>query len=155
MKNGVMNQLLCAIDRDDARKVRKLIEKYSIDIDEMIDGERLIVLAARDESHAVVELLLNAGANVNGEDLEGSTACHLAAENGDIALLELLHARGADLNAKDIQGETPLYLAAQECEVECAKRLVELGASLESISVQFALASAHARQCMWCRHERS
>lgn len=145
-------QLRQAISSGDARRVRKLIEKYSLDIDAWIQVGRTIsspiALAAREGQRDIVELLLNAGANVNGADSVSRTACHYAARDGDIAMLEL-HAHNADMNALDMEGDMPLFVAARECkcrDARCAKRLVELGASLDDVFVQLALAGAGTAQ---------
>jgi ankyrin repeat protein len=53
--------------------------------------------------HALVEWLLDRGANVNARATAGSrgTALHSAAWNGDLAMVTLLVAAGADVIARD------------------------------------------------------
>ena len=51
-------------------------------------------------SMKIAELLLDAGAKVDGEDKAGSTPLHRAAMKGDVAMGELLLERYADVDVK-------------------------------------------------------
>ena len=57
-----------------------------------------------------VEILLDAGADVNEANPAGDTPMHAAAANGFTAVIELLDDRGAKLNAKNQRDQTPLAL---------------------------------------------
>ena len=52
-------------------------------------------------------LLLDAGARVDGRDIDGSTALRLAAFDGYIDMCKLLLSRGASLDVRDNDGEDP------------------------------------------------
>jgi uncharacterized protein len=58
--------------------------------------------------------LLDAGADMNGQGAEGSTALHGAAQNGDVELARLLLARGADRGVQTAGGIRPADLATDE-----------------------------------------
>jgi hypothetical protein len=73
----------------------------------------------------VVELLLAAGADLNGE---GGEALRTAIQQEDPALLRFLLDAGADANVSKSWGSTPLHRAAHLGQLECAKLLVEAGA---------------------------
>lgn len=61
----------------------------------------------------VVEILLDAGADVNAKTEHGTPALSLSANEGKCEILKLLISRGADLNATNSRGETAL-----ECLIE-------------------------------------
>jgi hypothetical protein len=59
----------------------------------------------------VAEVLLQAGADVNGTNALGQTALHLAALTGHSEASRYLLAKGGDVNAADDKGRTPLQIA--------------------------------------------
>ncbi|CAK9024121.1 unnamed protein product [Durusdinium trenchii] len=81
-------------------------------------------------SMKIAELLLDAGAKVDGEDKAGSTPLHRAAMKGDVAMGELLLERYADVDVKDKQGSTPLFSAAVQGRLKMAQLLVRCGADV-------------------------
>jgi ankyrin repeat protein len=58
-----------------------------------------------------IQLLLDAGVDVNAADNRGQTALHGAAEKGYDRLVKFLAEHGGKLDAKDRQGKTPLDAA--------------------------------------------
>ena len=76
------------------------------------------------EGRAVVEVLLQQGADVNARCGVGRmTPLHMAARRGTVVIAELLLAWGADIEAKDTKGETPLRRAVN-CGQEGVVRLL-------------------------------
>ena len=75
--------------------------------------------------HALVEWLLERGANVNARADWGSrqTALHSAAWNGDLQMVTLLDRAGADRAARDEEHDgTPLGWAETSIEVTATRR---------------------------------
>ena len=70
-----------------------------------------LLVAAKEGSREIVELLLNAGAKINIKGSFEETSLHLAAKAGHIKVVELLIARGAELNMKDSYTFTALDYA--------------------------------------------
>lgn len=81
---------------------------------------------------AMVELLIQNGADVNAQGADGETPLHVAigAENEKIA--EVLIKNGADLNAKDRSGRTPLHLATEQSSIKMVELLAKNGADLNA-----------------------
>ena len=91
-------------------------------------------------STAVVQRLLDAGADPSVGDGDGTTCLHIAASLANVKLAKILinSELGADTNAPDNQGSTPLHFAVQpiqearDADVQrCIKLLLEHGAKPE------------------------
>ncbi|KAK3712751.1 hypothetical protein QZH41_013203, partial [Actinostola sp. cb2023] len=67
--------------------------------------------AARNNSHAFMELLLEHGANVNAKDGNNVTPLMLAASSGAMASVNLLLEQGADPTVNNIDGRTAVFNA--------------------------------------------
>jgi uncharacterized protein len=70
--------------------------------------------AAFVRSIPLARLLLDGGADVNGQAEGGFTALHTAAQNGDEELVRLLLERGADRSLSTDQGRRPFDLAQSD-----------------------------------------
>ncbi len=97
------------------------------------DRNRPLHVAAQEGDLAMVRLLIEQGADVNGEGLWFHTALFWAARAGNRDLCNFLKQRGATANFDvDVNTEmmiTPLCEALLEGEVEKARLLLDLGAS--------------------------
>ena len=126
--------------------VRRLLEEEGIDPNLRLsfEGSPLwtnpLYVAAKAGSVASVSLLLEAGAEVDGESSDGETALHIAAFNGHLDVVDSLLLAGADPN--DVAGQalvdhTPIEQAALKGHDAIVLRLRESGAEL-----RYALHSA-------------
>lgn len=104
------------------------------------------ILFTRDA--AVVQLLLDRGADVRARSKIGETALMDVATRGDVAAAKLLLAKGADVNARDHRGYTALMFAAQydDDAVELVRLLLAHGADVTAVAEnQTALSLAAKR----------
>jgi ankyrin repeat protein len=89
-----------------------------------------LAYAVLEEHPAVVEALLQAGADANADQGGNMLAIHLAAMRGYVDIIRLLAARGADLGRRDDLNEaTPLQWARHNRRDEAARLLESLGTS--------------------------
>ena len=90
------------------------------------DEQRLIV-AVRQQDHQAVRRLLEARADVNARQPDGSTALHWAVYRDDVELVALLLGAKADVDAANDVGVTPLLMAASAGQGAIVERLVAAG----------------------------
>ena len=130
--------LLKLTQEGDAEGVRKLLDTKKIDIEERYphvtsfsDGHTALLVACRDNHLDIVELLLNAGAEVDSFDwiFKGYTI-HKATYNGRVDILKkLLSSQKMNkkvINAQGrINGYSPLHDALWHGFEDCAELLLE------------------------------
>jgi 26S proteasome non-ATPase regulatory subunit 10 len=99
---------------------------------------------------AVIEVLLNAGAQPTAAQKDGVTPLHRAASEGNAnAVLRLIQA-GADVNAKNVLGNTPLFMCTKDERLDHALVLLQTGADahVRNLAGKTALERA-ASQTRW------
>ena len=83
---------------------------------------------------AVMELLLDWGADIMLPDQNGATPLHYAMRSDAVGVVRLLLERGADASAQNHDGDTPLHLIARwyghdtQARAEIVALLIEYGA---------------------------
>lgn len=90
----------------------------------------LLHAASYDGQTAIIELLIELGADVNAKESNGRTPLHHAANNGHLEVIELLVRCGADLEASDGEGMTALKwakISRTGRKKEIVAKLVALG----------------------------
>src|SRR3989442_15435145 len=94
-----------------------------------------LILAAKHGSAAVMDGLLKAGADVNAQTPNGTTALMLAAASGTPDAVALLMDGGADVNAKEpVRGLTAAMFAAASNRALVLDLLARRGADLKATS---------------------
>ena len=84
--------------------------------------------AAEQRNKALVRTLLDAGADVNAAQADGTTALHWAVYNDDADTVQLLMRSRANVNAVNRYGVPPLSLACTNGNAELVKLLLAAGA---------------------------
>lgn len=115
-------QLAASNNRDNLARI--LIE-HGADVHSKSDGDwSALHNACQSSSGALVQRLVAAGADVNGQLLNGRTPLHVAAEFGNIDAAEcLLGTSGIRRSVKDRFGNTPLLIAAQKGQIKIVEML--------------------------------
>ncbi|KAK4446471.1 ankyrin repeat-containing domain protein [Podospora aff. communis PSN243] len=118
-------ELKKAVDRDDVEMTRLLLEYgYPMFYPVGYWLNRAVDLG----SIELCELFLEFGANVNSQDMKGSTALLQAAWQGREAIVDLLLREGASVHLICRNGQTALYKASGQGHEGTVQRLLESGA---------------------------
>ena len=110
-----------------------------------------LVLASSNGHEDIVQTLLAAGANVNGEDNRCVTALEEASLFGHHKVVQMLIHAGADVNSCNAHGQSALWIASERGDHKTAQILIDAGADINSQNntgitpLQNATASAGAR----------
>ncbi|XP_059176229.1 ankyrin-1-like [Physella acuta] len=86
------------------------------------------------KSFEIVNILLDAVADVKAKDGNGRTPLHIATIYGNFEVAKLFCQVGADINAVDKYGSTPLFLSLLYKHKELSKYLMESGADVNLMS---------------------
>ncbi len=76
----------------------------------------------------ILQILLNAGADVNAKDNDGVMALMLASATGNTTSMKLLRSKGGSVNERTDNGSTALFLAVAGGHYDAAKLLLLWGA---------------------------
>ncbi len=116
-------------------KVRMLVEKgANVNARSKPGRTPLLIAAASDNSHEVVDYLLGHGADVAAKDAGQQGVLNAAMTGNDLATIQLLVAKGAGVNSKDAYGQTPLMTAAANNNTAAVKLLLARGADVNAVS---------------------
>jgi ankyrin repeat protein len=127
-----MTALMKAVQKGDADRVKQLIDDGA-NVDELNpNGDAPLVMAAYLGHAAIVQLLLEAGADLAAVDPGmKATALHAAAYAGRTEAARLLIEHGIDINRQGPKnGYTALHDAIWENHVETARVIIDGGADL-------------------------
>jgi len=97
------------------------------------EGQTALHCAAESGRFAMVELLLERGAQIELRDNSKQTALHCAARAGHNGIVTLLLDKKAQIDVQDNSGDTPLHCAAHNDKVEAARLLLERGAQRDML----------------------
>ena len=125
-----MTALHWAAHRDDLETARLLLSA-SVQVTNRF-GITPLSLACQRGSSAMVELLLERGANPNTVVRGGETVLMTAARTGNLKSVKALLAGGAQVDAKERRGQTALMWAAADGHSEVAELLVKAGANFRT-----------------------
>lgn len=133
------NCLQAAVMSGNLDLVNLLIE-YDVDVNFMVSVDEVGVWAYLNyekESYLdIMEVLIDAGLEINKQDSIGYTALLEMASNGHLDIIKLLVKNGADINLAKDDETTPLMLATYEDHEEIVKYLVKECADIDAVNAQ-------------------
>lgn len=95
-------------------------------------GTTALHLACQLGSLEIVEVLIEANANVNARDDSRNTPLHFAAELPNVKMIKRLLAAGARVNVTNEEGLTPLHNACAHEDLKATRLLVEAKANINA-----------------------
>lgn len=109
----------------------------------------ILALATKADFVRIVQLLAEAGVDLDYQDDQGETALHLAARFGHLecarALLRGSNSQKAEVNlAENVFGWTPLFIACVEGHFNIVELLIDAGANLKTADTSGWTAQEHA-----------
>jgi ankyrin repeat protein len=129
---GSFDDFFRAVRTDNSSGVANLLERGFDPNARDESGQTALVLAIREKSDRVVEVLLRSPQlDINSRNSVGETALMLAALQGQLELSQRLIARGASISQ---DGWNPLHYAATGPEPKIVALLLERGAPIEARS---------------------
>lgn len=118
-----------ALIRDPRLELIKELVRLGANVNEQDNNSQaplyVVAVDSGSENTAIAKLLLDSGADVNDNNVFGSTALHCAAANGNLELVMLLVEKGAHLNLHDKFGNTALTFAARYGKTEIVRYLLQ------------------------------
>lgn len=95
-----------------------------------------LITAVRCGRNAIIQLLLDAGVNLEIGANEEGTALHAAVQGGNDAEVQLLLQGGASVNAKDRSGRTALHQSAERKHEAVMQVLLDSDANIEAKDIE-------------------
>ena len=107
--------------------VRYLVGLKEVDVNhEHINGYTALHFEVQNGHCHVVQVLIDAGADIEAKDEEGRSAVFRASISGKCAVVKMLVEAGADVRVTDNKGNTCLHFAARFGHTEIVRYLVDL-----------------------------
>ena len=112
--------------------VESCLRSIPVDATPDFDKTALHYAAIEATDPAVVQALVDAGADLEARDVAGSAPIHYAAQNQNVEIIKVLIAAGADITATQEGGATPLHLAALHSTPAVMTELMNSGADVHT-----------------------
>ena|GEM_PF-6531948 len=123
--------LTLAIRSEKVEIMKALLAHHaSVDVEDVVGGLLLMNALATEKVEELVQILLEAGVDINKRDKHRQTALEKAMRDWNLEAVRVLIKAGADLNVADSRGVLPIELADRIGQYEIANMLAERGAQI-------------------------
>lgn len=112
-----ISNLCYSIRQGELNTIKKTLQEFGIDATDG-EGRTVLINAVSENKPAILQWLLDNGANINNQDRVGYTALHFCGQNGFFDIAKYLVDNGANPNLQDIYGNTPLSTAIHSARVQ-------------------------------------
>ena len=134
-----MGQLLISIQNDkNPEIIADILKNYPESINERDEtGRTPLMYAVKRENIKIIELLLKAGAEIEGSDNNKDTPLVFAVSNRNKEIIQMLLKAGANPSATNINEKSVLNYAVNTniCDVNIVRMLLEAGADLKQADI--------------------
>ena len=117
--------------------VEMMIQHCGVEILQSRDQQEMTVLhrsCMGQYSEGMISYLCEQGAELNTQDINGSTALHTAIVSGNVSAVEELIERGSDPTKQDLKGQNSLHHAVLQNRQEILRHLLEHRSSTSLVS---------------------
>ena len=116
--------------KGEAKLIEIVMEEKGVDAVFGLNDDNLLMLAAKVNSVAAAQLLLDNGVDINAINRYWQTAVTLGVEYGNREVVELLVASQADLNIRDRQGRAAAFFALYNRDINMLRLLIDNNADV-------------------------
>ncbi len=120
------------VEKNDYKSIDMLIKTYGIDCYDSYK-RTFLILATSKGNLAILNKLIEKGADLNFQDKNGYSALHFVAQNKEKEIAEVLLEKGANPNLRDLYGNPPIWTAIMNAkgDFSIVKLLLENKADVE------------------------
>lgn len=123
-------QLINAVDSGNVKRVKSLLAQNA-NVNSRLNSITALMRASYFGKSEIVDILLDAGANINLRDFNGATALIWAAKGGDPDIVQSLIRAGSNIDFQSIWGETALIGASVNNNLGAVRTLILNGANID------------------------
>jgi ankyrin repeat protein len=125
-------RMIRAVRAGDMEELKSMLAKgYDVDLRNKLTGVTSLHMAATVNNVDMIEVLLEAGAEIDAKTKEGLTPLHLATGTNRVEAVKLLLEKGANIEAKDNRGNTPLHMTVLQ-GWDLTEYLLDKGADIQA-----------------------
>jgi ankyrin repeat protein len=126
--------IMSSLEADSTSEVTQWVLDSNTHIDDTEPGKQqtALILCARHGSSRCLQLLIQAGANLNATMKAGATALYLATQMGQTRCVQLLLHAGAHTDIPATTGATALHVSAQKGLKDVMSLLIKAGANVNA-----------------------
>lgn len=129
-----------------ASSVENCLRSIPVDATPNFDKTALHFAVIEASDPTVIQALVDAGADLEARDIDGSAPIHYAAQNQNVEIIRVLLESGADFTSVQKDGATALHLAALHSTPAVMTELMDAGADVFATDLDGKTAFDYAKR---------